>query len=102
MRVANRGGAGVVSSLRGNPDHVSSKGHVCPKAFGLKELHTDPDRVTIPLLRRWDGRLLPASWDDAFEVIDRRLTTISDRHGADAVALFRKSGRARLRDDALR
>jgi anaerobic selenocysteine-containing dehydrogenase len=80
--------AGVVSTLRGNPDHVSSKGHVCPKAFGLKELHTDPDRVTTPLLRGCDGRLLPASWNDAFEVIDRRLTTIIDRHGADAVALY--------------
>lgn len=79
---------GIVTAVRGNPDHVASQGHICPKAFGLKELHTDPDRVRTPLLRRADGRLEPGSWEQAFEFIDQRLPAIIDRHGADAVALY--------------
>ncbi|WP_082946997.1 molybdopterin-dependent oxidoreductase [Mycolicibacter sinensis] len=79
---------GEVVSIRGNRDHVLSRGHVCPKAFGLKELHVDPDRVRTPHLRGADGRLEPTSWEEAFAVIDERLTAIIDRHGADAVALY--------------
>lgn len=80
--------AGEVIAIRGNRDHVLSHGHLCPKAFGLKELHSDADRLREPLLRRPDGRLEPTSWDDAFSVIDQRLTAIIDRYGADAVALY--------------
>ncbi|WP_083863020.1 MULTISPECIES: molybdopterin-dependent oxidoreductase [Mycobacterium] len=80
--------AGEVSSIRGNRNHVSSRGHVCPKAFGLKELHEDPDRLRAPHLRSADGRLQPASWEEAFAVVDRRLTAVIDQHGADAVALY--------------
>ncbi|WP_052238643.1 molybdopterin-dependent oxidoreductase [Mycolicibacterium setense] len=80
--------AGEVITIRGNRDHVLSHGHLCPKAIGLKELHSDADRLRTPLVRTHDGRLEPASWDDAFAVIDRRLTAIIDRHGPDAVALY--------------
>lgn len=79
---------GEVVSIRGNRDHVLSRGHVCPKAFGLKELHVDPDRVRTPHLRGADGRLQPTSWEEAFAVVDQRLTAIIDRHGADAVAVY--------------
>lgn len=80
--------AGEVLTIRGNRDHVLSHGHLCPKAVGLKELHTDPDRLRTPLLRTPDGRLEPASWDDAFAVIEQRLTAIIDRDGTDAVAVY--------------
>ncbi|WP_454791828.1 molybdopterin-dependent oxidoreductase [Mycolicibacterium lutetiense] len=80
--------AGEVLTIRGNRDHVLSHGHLCPKAVGLKELHTDPDRLRTPLVRTPDGRLEPVSWDDAFAVIDQRLTAIIDREGTDAVALY--------------
>ncbi|OBI61286.1 molybdopterin-binding oxidoreductase [Mycolicibacterium fortuitum] len=80
--------AGEVVTIRGNRDHVLSRGHLCPKAIGLKELHSDADRLRTPLVRTPDGRLGPSSWDDAFEVIDQRLTAILDRHGPDAVAVY--------------
>lgn len=80
--------AGEITAIRGNPDHVSSHGYLCPKAFGLRELHADRDRIRTPLVRAADGRLVPASWDEAFNVIDQRLTSIVDRHGADSVAFY--------------
>ena len=43
-----------VVSIRGDEEDVLSHGFICPKAYGLKELHEDPDRLTTPLVRR-DG-----------------------------------------------
>ena len=61
-----------VLSIRGDEQDVLSHGFICPKAYGLKELHEDPDRLATPLVRR-RGQLVEASWDEAFEEIDRRL-----------------------------
>lgn len=80
--------AGAVDSIRGNSDHVLSHGHVCPKAFGLAELHVDPDRVRAPLVRTPHGRLEPATWGEAFATIDQRLTSVIERHGPNAVAVY--------------
>jgi anaerobic selenocysteine-containing dehydrogenase len=65
-----------VISIRGDREDVFSRGFICPKGYALKELHSDPDRVGTPLIRRTDGGFEPASWDEAFALIDRRLTPI--------------------------
>jgi anaerobic selenocysteine-containing dehydrogenase len=61
-----------VVSVRGDADDVFSRGFICPKAYGIKQLHDDPDRLTTPLVRR-NGELVEATLDEAFEEIDRRL-----------------------------
>ncbi len=76
-----------VVSIRGDDDDVLSKGFICPKAFGLKELRDDPDRLRAPLVRR-DGELREATWDEAFAEIDARLGPILSEHGRDAVAVY--------------
>jgi anaerobic selenocysteine-containing dehydrogenase len=76
-----------VVSVRGDAEDVFSAGFICPKATGLKQLHDDPDRLTAPLVRR-DGELVEATWDEAFEEIDRRLRPILDEHGRNAVAVY--------------
>ncbi len=73
--------------MRGDRDDVFSRGFICPKAHGLKELHEDPDRLTTPLVRR-DGELREATWDEAFEEIDRRLSPILETHGRNALAVY--------------
>src|SRR3954447_22630623 len=78
---------GEVVSVRGDDDDVLSHGFICPKAFGLKQLHEDPDRLAKPLVRR-DGELVEATWDEAFEEIDRRLTPLLAEHGRNAVAVY--------------
>ena len=76
-----------VVSVRGDEDDVFSHGFICPKAYGIKQLHEDPDRLTTPLIRR-DGELVEASWDEAFEEIDRRLAPLIEEHGKNAVAVY--------------
>ena len=70
-----------VVSVRGDEQDVLSHGFICPKAFGLKQLHEDPDRLTTPLVRR-DGELVEATWDEAFEEIDRRLSALLSSFGS--------------------
>ena len=76
-----------VVSVRGDKDDVLSHGFICPKAHGLKQLHEDPDRLETPLVRR-EGELVEASWDEAFEEIDRRLSPIIAEHGKNSVAVY--------------
>ena len=78
---------GDVVSIRGDDDDVLSHGFICPKAFGLKELREDPDRLRAPLVRR-DGELREATWEEAFAEIDARLGPILEEHGRDAVAVY--------------
>ena len=53
-------------------DDVFSHGFLCPKGYALKELHEDPDRLRTPMVRA-GGSFAPASWDEAFALIDERL-----------------------------
>jgi anaerobic selenocysteine-containing dehydrogenase len=65
-----------VTAIRGDRDDVFSRGFICPKGYALKELHDDPDRVRTPLIRGADGSFAPATWDEAFALIDSRLSPI--------------------------
>src|SRR5207244_3316494 len=65
-----------------------SHGFLCPKGVAIKELHEDPDRVRTPLVKQADGSFAPATWDEAFAVIDARLGPILAEHGRDAVAAY--------------
>jgi anaerobic selenocysteine-containing dehydrogenase len=77
-----------VVSIRGDAEDVFSKGFICPKAYSLKELHGDPDRLRMPLRRRADGTFEEIGWDEAFAEIDNALTPIMNEHGRDAVAVY--------------
>lgn len=43
-----------------------------------------PERLKQPLVRR-DGELVPATWDEALDLVATRLAEIRERHGADAI-----------------
>lgn len=75
-----------VVSIRGHEADVLSKGFICPKGVALQDLHEDPDRLRQPMIRR-DGVLVPASWDEAFAEIERRLPALISQHGKQAVAV---------------
>lgn len=76
-----------VVSVRGDVDDVFSRGFICPKSQGLKQLHEDPDRLTTPLVRR-DGELVEASWEEAFAAVDEGLSRVLAEGGRDAVAVY--------------
>lgn len=62
-------------------------GNLCVKGrYGFQFIN-HPDRLTQPLVRR-DGELVPATWDEALDLVARHFAEIRDRDGADALAGF--------------
>ena len=77
-----------VVKVRGDAQDVFSKGFLCPKATGLQHLNADPDRLRTPLVAAPTASFAEATWDEAFRVIDERLSPILAEHGRDAVAAY--------------
>ena len=75
-----------VISIRGHEADVLSRGYICPKAIALKDLHEDPDRLRTPLIKR-NGKHEPATWEEAFAEIEKRLPPLMAAHGKHAVAM---------------
>jgi len=78
---------GEILSIKPDRDDVLSRGHICPKAVALKDLHEDPDRLRQPMRRTATG-WVPITWDEAFDEVERRVTAVRARHGHDAVAIY--------------
>ena len=76
-----------IEKVRGDNADVFSQGFICPKGASLGQLDADPDRLRSPRVRR-DGRLVPATWAEAFAAAHAGLTRIIEAHGRDAVALY--------------
>ena len=76
-----------VLRIRGDQDDVFSRGFICPKGSTLGKLDQDPDRLRTPLVRR-GGVHEPATWDEAFAVIESRLGPIIAEHGPDAAGVY--------------
>jgi anaerobic selenocysteine-containing dehydrogenase len=76
-----------VTKIRGDKDDFFSEGYLCPKGVALKDLDADPDVLKTPMIREGDA-WREASWDEAFELIDRRLKPIVKEHGKHAVGVY--------------
>jgi anaerobic selenocysteine-containing dehydrogenase len=78
----------TIGRIRGDRDDVFSHGYICPKGSTLKQLHEDPDRLRTPMVRGDDGELHPATWDEAFAEVERRLSAVIEKHGRQATAVY--------------
>ena len=76
-----------ILSIRGDEDHVLSKGNICPKASGLQDVHNDPDRLRRPV-KKIDGQWHEIGWEEAFDEVATRLANIQRQYGKDAVATY--------------
>lgn len=85
LRIETSGGK--VTSIRGDEEDPFSKGHICPKAVALKDLHEDPDRLRQPVRRTATG-WEPISWEEALDETARRLHAIQKEHGRDAIGSY--------------
>ena len=70
----------------------TNRGGLCQKGWTSGALLAAPDRLTTPLLRGPGGDLEPATWDEALDVVARRLADIRAESGPDAVAIFGGGG----------
>jgi len=73
-----------------------NRGQACVKGrFGLDEIVHHPDRITKPLIRRNSKHKEPvweeAEWEEALELIARRLSEIKDKYGPDSLGVLSSS-----------
>ncbi|NBO97957.1 MAG: hypothetical protein EBV13_04430, partial [Actinobacteria bacterium] len=76
-----------VTHIRGDMQDVFSKGFICPKGSTLKQLHYDPDRLLMPLIKR-DGVHVSATWSEAWSVIDAGLNGVIEKFGRESIGTY--------------
>lgn len=76
-----------ILAIRGDENDPFSKGHICPKAAALADLHKDPDRLRKPVRRTVDG-WEEISWDQAFKDVVDHLVSIREHYGSNAVGIY--------------
>jgi len=80
-------GDGEITSIRGDRDDPFSRGHICPKAVALQDIHRDPDRLRRPM-RRLGGEWQAIGWDEAFDEVAARIRAVQAARGRDAVGVY--------------
>lgn len=66
-------------------DGAANNGLLCVKGkFGYNFIN-HPDRLTTPLIRK-DGKLVEATWDEAYTLIVDKITKTKAEFGGDALA----------------
>lgn len=77
----------AIVAIRGDEEDPLSRGHICPKAVALQDIHGDPDRLRRPMRRTAVG-FEEISWDEAFSEAAARIRRLQDEHGRDALAVY--------------
>jgi anaerobic selenocysteine-containing dehydrogenase len=81
-------GTGAIGRIEGDPEDHRSRGYLCPKAYGMKAVYEDPDRIRRPLRKRPDGSWEEIGWEEALDYAGQRLNAIREAHGTPAVGVF--------------
>jgi len=77
---------GRIQHVLGAPDG-HNEGSLCVKGRFALDFTVHPERLTSPLIRR-DGVLVPASWDEALDLVASRLLALREEHGPDALGFL--------------
>ncbi|MEM9132337.1 MAG: molybdopterin-dependent oxidoreductase [Actinomycetota bacterium] len=81
--------------LRGNKEHPTTRGQLCPKVNRFLNRVYHPDRLQRPLRRtgpKGSGAFEPIPWDEALAEMAERLGTVIDRHGGEGILQFSFDG----------
>ncbi len=72
----------------GDPTWPVSRGALCIKGWSAPETLAHPERLTTPLVRDGEGRLVAATWEVALARIVDGVRAVQAKHGRDAVGVF--------------
>ena len=89
--VIETAGSDIVS-IKGDPDDPLSRGHICPKAVALQDIHADPDRLRKPVKRvrsaLGEYQHVPIEWDEALDLAADGLVRTMQAHGVNALGIY--------------
>ncbi|MCI1903612.1 formate dehydrogenase subunit alpha [Enterococcus hirae] len=67
---------------------AANKNLLCVKGkFGSYKFVSSGDRLTTPLIKR-NGEFVPATWDEALELVTKKFSELKEEYGADSLAGF--------------
>src|SRR5574343_254531 len=80
---------GVMTGLRGDPDHPANRGRLCTKGATLLQAANPASRLIYPERRRQRGQPgLRQTWDQALDEAATCFAETIRRHGPDSVAFY--------------
>lgn len=82
---------GKIKKIVGNEDDQHCNGRFCPRGTGGIGQYYDEDRLKTPLIRTTiDGKqtFREASWDEALDLIAKKMKEIAGKYGTESMALF--------------
>ncbi len=79
----------IISSVPSR-NHPVSDGSLCVKGWNSFEFENSRERITQPLIRRGgkEGKLEPATWEEAIELVANRFSSFKERYGSDSLAFL--------------
>src|SRR4030043_790676 len=97
------GGCGVLAyiednkliKIEGDPNHPWNQGRLCARALAMTQYTHHPDRLTTPLKRvgiRGEGKWEEISWEEAFDLIEKRMVKIREEYGPESVIFSMGTG----------
>ncbi|MCH7618685.1 MAG: molybdopterin-dependent oxidoreductase [Candidatus Marinimicrobia bacterium] len=85
---------GKIMAVKGDPKSSVNQGTLCVKGYSLPFIQYADDRLTKPLIRMKNGKydksgeLTEASWDEAMDLIVKKVKKTIREKGPSAVAMF--------------
>ena len=68
-------------------DHPVGRGSLCIKGWNAHSFVQHKDRLTTPLIRE-KGEFREASWDEALDLVAKKLKSIKSKHGSDTIGVL--------------
>jgi predicted molibdopterin-dependent oxidoreductase YjgC len=89
--VGTNGDSKVAKISSPPPGETMNDGNLCVKGRFAYDFINHEERITEPLIRGEDGKLHPASWEEAIQVTVEGLQKVKNDYGADALGFVSSS-----------
>ena len=86
---------GTIKFITGNKNNTYTNGRLCVKGFTYPNYVYSPDRIKYPMKqkKRGSGKWERISWDEAYDMIAKKILAIKEKHGSTLpIALDKYSG----------
>ena len=98
------GGCGVLAHIKdgklvkieGDREHPWNQGRLCARVLAMTQYVEHPDRLTKPLKRvgkRGEGKWKEISWEEALDLVEKRMKKIREDFGPESVIFSMGTGR---------
>ena len=86
-----------IVKVEGDPDHPITHGRLCPRCIALDEVVYHKDRLMSPMVRAREDRgknvWKKISWDEAYDLLEKKIREIQNTYGAEAIFTLTGTGR---------